>query len=348
MLDFLGERGALVAIGFAGGLLLGVAARGGRFCTLGAIEDLHFGRTGSRMRMWGVALGCAVALVFGAAMLGWVDPAQSVYLSTSSGIAAALVGGALFGTGMALSGNCGYGALARLGGGEMRAFVIVLVMGLAAMATLSGPLAGLRLALFPELPTAAPYGMAHGLARASGLPVNAIGLVIGLGILAASCYRAVSLRIFWGLPVGLAIASGYVGCAYVARHGFDPVAITSHSFAAPLGETMIYVMLSSGVAPTFGVGSVAGILVGAFLASSARGVFRWEACDDHRELRRQIGGAVLMGIGAVIAMGCSIGQGLSAFAVLGVTAPITLAAIWTAAALTLRVMIEGRLFPFAQ
>jgi len=44
-------------------------------------------------------------------------------------------------------------------------------------------------------------------------------------------------------------------------------------------------------------------------------------------------------------MGCSIGQGLSAFAVLGVTAPLALISMWVGAFLGLRYLIEGRILP---
>jgi hypothetical protein len=50
-------------IGFAGGILLGLAARIGRFCTLGAIEDALYGQNNNRLRMWGTAIGMAVLLV---------------------------------------------------------------------------------------------------------------------------------------------------------------------------------------------------------------------------------------------------------------------------------------------
>ncbi|MFO7770310.1 MAG: YeeE/YedE thiosulfate transporter family protein, partial [Roseovarius gahaiensis] len=59
------------------------------------------------------------------------------------------------------------------------------------------------------------------------------------------------------------------------------------------------------------------------------------------ELRRQITGAVLMGGGAVLAMGCTVGQGLSAFSVLSFSAPVTFLAIIAGAALGLRQLIEG-------
>ena len=83
------------------------------------------------------------------------------------------------------------------------------------------------------------------------------------------------------------------------------------------------------------------MLVGAFVGSLIKGHFRWEACEDPRELRRQIMGAAMMGVGAVIALGCSIGQGISAFSLLAFSAPVTFAAIFAGAALGLRQLIVG-------
>lgn len=84
-----------------------------------------------------------------------------------------------------------------------------------------------------------------------------------------------------------------------------------------------------------------GVLCGATIGSLIKGHFRWEACDDPRELRRQMIGAVLMGIGAVVAVGCSVGQGLSAFSVLAFSAPVTLISIMAGAAFGLRQLILG-------
>ena len=344
MLDLLGEDWALVLVGFAGGVLLGLAARLGRFCTLGAIEDYHFAGQSLRLRMWGVALGFGIMLIFAAQMLGWFDATRSVYLLQTPGLVAAALGGLIFGLGMALAGNCGFGALSRLGGGEMRSFVIVVVMGLTAMATLSGPLAELRLAIFPRVTSAEGTGVAQLIGGATGIAPALVGALLGVSLFAVSYFGASDRRVLWGLPVACAIALGFVGSAWIAREGFAPVSVTSHSFAAPIGETMIYAMLSSGISPGFGVGSVLGVLVGAFMGSTSRGVFKWEACDDHRELRRQIGGAMMMGFGAVLSFGCSVGQGLSAFSVLAVTAPVTLGAIWLGGYLGLRYMIEGPAF----
>lgn len=345
MTDYFSEAVLVALVGGAGGVLLGLAARMGRFCTLGAIEDFFYGNSPQRARMWGIAIGVAIIGSFGASALGLVDLTRSVYLSESLNIIASVLGGLTFGYGMALAGNCGFGALARLGGGDLRSFVIVLVMGLSAYITLGGPLAQLRLDLFPHVTAVYPPGIAHWLHRLTGLGVDLIGVVIGAAIVLASLVsrkRALSKSAcFWGVVVGIAIASGWIGTAFVGRNGFAPIPLASHTFSAPIGATMLYAMTASGSAITFGVGSVLGVLLGAFIGSLFKGHFRWEACEDPRELRRQILGAILMGIGAVVALGCSIGQGMSAFSVLAFSAPLTLGSIILGAYIGLHQLIEG-------
>ncbi len=346
MIEYLSEPTLVALVGGFGGVLLGLAARLGRFCTLGAIEDYFYGGSNARLRMWGVAIGVAVIGTFASAALGWINPVQTAYLAQSLNIPASILGGLLFGYGMSMAGNCGFGALARLGGGDMRSFVIVLVMGLAAYIVMSGPLAQLRVSVFPHHPTTGEIpGIAHALGGLTGLSTNAVGILIGAAIIIVSVIvqdgSKSSQTYFWGTVVGLVIVSGWVGTSYVARIGFDSTPIVSHTFSAPIGDTMLYAMTASGSAINFAVGSVLGVLLGAFLGSLFKGHFRWEACEDPRELRRQIAGAAMMGAGAIVASGCSIGQGMSAFSVLAISAPITLASIFAGAYLGLRQLIEG-------
>ncbi len=346
MLDAWGDANVAAAVGLFGGVLLGLAARLGRFCTLGAIEDFLYGGNDLRLRMWVLAIGSAIVGSFALVAFGLFEPTKSFYLSQRWSALASIVGGGLFGYGMALAGNCGYGAIARLGGGDLRSFVIVLVMGISAYVTLSGPIAWLRVAVFPPTPDAqTPNGIAHALAGISGLPVAGIGMVIGV-LLIIFALRSQSLRanrsaVFWSCAVGAAATSAWAGMQYINANGFDDLQIVGHTFSAPIGETILYSMTASGQTLSFGIGSVAGVWIGAFLGSLIKGHFRWEACEDPRELRRQILGAGLMGVGAVIALGCSIGQGLTAFSVLAFSAPVTFAAIFAGAALGLRQLIVG-------
>ncbi|AEI95149.1 YeeE/YedE family protein [Roseobacter litoralis] len=346
MLDLMSESTLVALIGLVGGIFLGLAARIGRFCTLGAIEDLHYGENALRLRMWGIAIGVAVLGTFGLSAMGLLDLQQTLYLSIAWNPVASIVGGLLFGYGMALAGNCGYGALARVGGGDLRSLLIVLVMGISAYMTLGGPFSGLRIWLFgaTEPATAVP-SFAHIIAGATALPVNGVGMAIGCAMLGLTLLsrelRASASHIIWGAVVGLTIVSAWAGTQWVANNGYDATRVISHTFSAPIGETLIYAMTSSGNSISFGTGSVIGVVLGALIGSLIKGQFRWEACDDARELRRQILGGALMGAGAIIAVGCSVGQGLSAFSVLSYGAPLTFACIMIGAAIGLRQLILG-------
>ncbi len=346
MLDILNEGNIAALAGAFGGILLGLAARLGRFCTLGAIEDHAYGGSDTRLRMWGLAIGTAIFGTFACLAFGWVAPTRSFYLVQTVQPMAAIFGGLLFGYGMAMAGNCGYGALARLGGGDLRSFVIVVVMGISAYAVTSGPAAGLRLLLFPPAgPALEPQGIAHFISNFSGLPAYVPGMAVGLAFvvlaLSGGSLRSDKSALVWSVVVGLSVISAWVFTSWLATNGFDGIPVESHSFAAPLGEAIMFTMTSSGQTFSFGVGSVVGVWVGAFAGSVIKGHFRWEACDDPRELRRQIFGAAMMGAGAVIALGCSIGQGLSAFSLLAYSAPLTFIAIFLGARLGLRHLIEG-------
>ena len=346
MLDVIGEANAAALVGLLGGILLGLAARMGRFCTLGAIEDALYSSDDRRLRMWAVAIGVAIICAQAAIGAGLLDPRASPYLDIQWNPLGTVIGGLMFGYGMALAGNCGFGALSRLGGGDLRSFVIVLIMGLSAYVALSGPLAQLRVTLFPNVPDSPVLQGALGPLQ-SVFAGNAWIVAMGLGLVPiAIALSSVRMRkspghIVWGAVVGLAVASGWVGTQWITDHGFAAEPVQTHTFAQPLGDTMFYLMTASGTALSFSVGSVVGVVLGALLGSLRAGGFRWEACEDPRELRRQMLGAALMGPGAVLAVGCSVGQGLAAFSMLAWSAPIACLAIFAGAALGLRQLIMG-------
>ncbi|CUI81401.1 YeeE/YedE family protein [Cognatishimia activa] len=346
MLETIGEANFAAIIGLFGGLILGLAARVGRFCTLGAIEDFQYGHDSRRLRMWGLAIGIAVIGSHIALQFETFTAADTAYLDRVWNPIATIIGGLMFGYGMALSGNCGYGALARLGGGDLRSFVVVIVMGLSAYFVMSGPLAHARVAIFPVITgTDAPQGISQWMEAQLGISMLAGGLLIGGLITTVSLANRRFIdspkQVIWGALVGIAIVTGWIGTGYVATNGFGLEPVETHSFAAPIGDTIFYGMTASGNTLSFSVGSVIGVLAGAALGSYSKGHFRWEACEDPRELRRQIFGAALMGPGAILAVGCSVGQGISAFSILAFSAPVALVAIFVGATIGLRQLISG-------
>ena len=332
-------------IGLAGGTALGLAARLGDFCTLGALESAAYGKDQKRLRLWGIVLGVAILGTQFGALAGLVDLSGTFYHAIAWNPLASILGGLMFGYGMAMAGNCGFGALVRFGGGDLRSLVVVVVMGIFGFVALSGPLAPLRIALFPQPDATGPQGIVHDLTGLSGLPAGVVVAVIGVACLVWALshapLRARPQMMAWGVVAGLAVVGCFVGTTMVNDASLGAIGVEGPSFTAPVGRTLIFLMTSTAGGITFSVGSVVGVMAGALIGSTIRGLFKWEACEDPRELGRQVGGAVLMGIGGVVAMGCSVGQGITAFAALAWSGPVTLAAIGVGALYGLRRLIAG-------
>jgi uncharacterized protein len=338
-MEMIGPGMTAALIGLIGGLMLGLAARLGNFCTLGALEMAVWGGDQRRLRLWGVVLAVAIAGTWAGAALGVIDPFGTFYHQIAWNPVASIVGGLVFGYGMALAGNCGFGALVRFGGGDLRSLVVLVVMAVFGFATLAGPLAPLRLALFPQGVATQPQGPAA-LAGGAMLPLALlIAAVLLVWALAHAPLRRARAELAWGVVAGLSVVWCFLGMTWLAAETLGGVQIEGPSFTVSTGRTLIWLMTSTAGGISFSVGSVLGVLGGALAGSLWRGRFRWEACEDPRELGRQVGGAALMGIGGTVAIGCSIGQGLTAFATLAWSAPVTLAAIALGGLIGLRGLI---------
>ncbi|MHC5653573.1 YeeE/YedE family protein [Stappia sp. ICDLI1TA098] len=345
----------MAACGFAGGAVLGLAARAGRFCAMGALEDAFLGHDTRRLKSWALAIAVALALTQVLAHAGILDLRHSIYLSRGFPWFGAILGGLMFGIGMALVGTCGFGTLARIGGGDLRALVSFLVMGISAYMAMGGITGMLRLRFVEPLTVARETGPAL-----DDIVDRLLGIDTGpvIGLLIAAALAVWSLRggavlgrkRYWmsGLAVGLAITGGWLATCVLGADPFAPQRPVSFTFVRPLGETLVYLMTFSGATLDFGIGSVFGVVAGAFAGAQIRREFRWEACDDVRELRRHMVGAFLMGTGGILAFGCTVGQGLTAASTLSVSAPVTIAAIALGSRLGLQWLIEGSLTGLAE
>lgn len=335
-------------IGLLGGVLLGLAGQMGRFCTLGAIEDALYGQDYRRFRMWILTIGLTIIGTYGLLSAGIFSLADTMYAARTWDPMASIIGGLIFGYGMGIAGNCGFGALVKLGGGDLRSFLIVIVMGISAYMTIGGPLGLLRVEVFPLISpfgNLSDYGYAQAIGTLAGASPTLVAMILGAGLVALAFasrdFRSSPGHLLWSMVVALAILSGWAGLGALATESFDSIPVESHTFTAPVGETVLYLMTASGGGLGFSIGSVTGVLAGAAIGSLIRKRFRWEACEDPRELGRQMLGGFLMGIGAVLSVGCSIGQGLTAFSTLALSAPVVLISIVVGAAIALRQLIQG-------
>ncbi|QCO55642.1 YeeE/YedE family protein [Pseudorhodobacter turbinis] len=327
--------------GLIAGVVLGLSARLGDFCTLGALESALYGEDQRRLRLWGVVLAVAIFGTHLGDMLGVIDIGGTFYHQIAWNPLASIAGGLLFGYGMAMAGNCGFGALVRFGGGDLRSLVVVVVMGIFAFVALSGPLAPIRNALFPQVDATGLQGIAHVLNVPPLVTAGVISLGLLIWALAHPGLRGSPRQLMWGVAAGAAVVWSFAATTWLSVESFGAVQVEGLSFTAPLGRTLIWLMTSTAGGISFSVGAVCGVMLGALAGSLWRGLFRWEACEDPRELGRQVSGAAMMGVGGVTALGCSVGQGVSAFATLAWSGPVTLAAIALGAVFGLRRLIGG-------
>ena len=338
--SFIGWGGLVI------GIVFGFLVARTNFCTMGSISDILSFGSYNRFRSWLLAAATAMLGVWVIQGAGMVDTSMSMYRTGDFGWGGNIIGGLVFGFGMVFAGGCASRNLVRAGGGDLRSMVVLIVMGIFAYMTIAGPLAYMRIWVFgggSEAPT--PPSIAFALSDQLGLSLTWVGMGLGFCIFALAAVRRPIWQhlktMFWGGLVAGAIVSGWIGTQWIATHGFEELPVVTHTFSAPIGESLIYLMSASGNSVSFATGSVLGVLIGAFLGSIFKGHFRWEACDDARELRRQIFVAALMGVGSVLALGCSVGQGLSAFSTLAYGAPVTLICIMIGAAIGLRQLIQG-------
>ncbi len=321
------------------GLVFGATGQTTGFCLLRGF--VHRWRHGDGRRLRAFAIAMAVALLGSQALAsaGLVNLNASLYPTPNLAWLAVPLGGVLFGYGMALANGCGARALVLLGSGNLRSFVVLVCLGLAAYMTLSGVLASLRLWL-EGFTLALP---ARDLPHLLGLPPLLPALLLG-GALLAWAFASAPLRgsprdWLGGVIIGSLIPASWYATGVLGFDDFEPVRLASLTFVAPIGESLQYLMLSTGSRLGFGVSVVAGVVIGALLMALARRDFALCAFEGPAHMLRGMAGGTLMGIGGVMSLGCSIGQGLSGFSTLSLATLAALAGI----ALGARLGITGPL-----
>jgi uncharacterized membrane protein YedE/YeeE len=347
-------------IRLVGGLLLGAAfgalVQARHFCIMGAVADLVLFGSARRLRVWLLAIATAVLGTQLLAAVELVPLGESGHLASRLAVGPAVLGGLLFGFGMVLAGGCASRTLVRAAAGSLKSWIVLLVMGLAALTAQLGLLAPAHGAL-RELTSLPLAGDAE--AQALWRPLSALGLepgparLVGAFLLAGALaafvlvdgrLRASRADLGTGTALGLLVVAGWLLTGWLAADPFEPPAPASLSYVAPVGQSLL-LLATGGASGTFGPALVLGTLVGAAAAAPRAGGFRLEGFVSGADLARHLVGAALMGVGGTVAMGCTIGQGLSGISTLSVTSLVATLAIVAGAAWALRYLESGRLLP---
>lgn len=344
---------------FALTFVFGAILQRTHFCTMGAVSDAVNIGDWSRMRMWGLAIGVATIGTGVLAWLGLIDTSKTIYTASRLLWLSSLVGGLLFGFGMVLGSGCGSKTLVRIGGGNLKSVVVFVFLGLSAYMTLKGVFGVVRVATVDNVAVALPTSqdlpsvLGHALSIDVRMLRLALALVIGgalsLWALLGRDFRTAD-NLLGGIGVGLVIVgmwyvSGHIGYvqedpntlqeAFVATNSGRMEAL---SFVAPVSYTLEWLMFFSDTSRvlTVGIVSVLGVISGSAVVALATRTFRWEGFANAEDTGNHIVGGILMGIGGVTALGCTIGQGLSGVSTLAIGSFIALAGILCGAMLAFR------------
>jgi uncharacterized membrane protein YedE/YeeE len=362
-------------------LVLGAVANKTNFCTMGAVSDMvNMGDLG-RFRAWLLAIAVAVIGVVILEYFGKVAPGDAFppYRNGNLNWAENLLGGLMFGIGMTLASGCGNKCLVRIGGGNVKSIMVMLVIGVIAWFMIN-PFPDSDQTLYTVLfydwirPLAVDLGASQDLgallARESGgMARLVIGGILGL-LLLVYIFRSAEFRgsldnILGGLTVGLIVLAAWYVTSNVqidadgdllSLGGYyeewdmladtdegkpaqgRPLSPQSFTFISPMGQTVGFTAAGFDRAMlTFGVMAFLGVVAGSLLWSLVSRSFRFEWFSSPGDFVNHLVGAILMGFGGVLALGCTVGQAITGISTLALGSFLTFFAIVLGAALTMKV-----------
>jgi uncharacterized membrane protein YedE/YeeE len=367
----------LWAFGLA--VILGIIATKTSFCTMGAVSDwVNIGTTG-RMRAWVFAIGASILGVLVAGQLGLVDmsltanndTANPPYRTAVFAWPRNVLGGLLFGVGMTLGSGCGNKTLVRIGSGNLKSVVVFLVMGAAAYLMI---FTNFSYDFFLSWMEPAFINLTdHGVGDQSigaiisglgGLDAEITGIVAAAVIGGALVLWSLSSKEFTGSfdnvlsAVTLAIlvvaawwvTTGELGVSLldeaemmderpygIGAQGFTFVQPSAH-FLRWIETGFSSQMLTFALIAAFGVAS------GSLIYSVFTKKFKVEWFANGKDFVRHVIGGLLMGVGGVLAMGCTIGQAVTGASTLALGSFVTFFAIIFGSALTMKIQYYGMVY----
>ena len=353
-------------------LIFGAIANKANFCTMGAVSDwINIGDL-SRMRSWMLAIATAIIGVGILEYLGTLDLSLTTSNETSNPPYRSanfiwlrhIVGGLMFGVGMTLGSGCGNKTLVRLGEGNLKSLVVLAVMGFFAWWMLFTNF-GYNLFLQWMLPVSIDFSnqdiggqdLAAVLFGLTGIDWSAghglaVALIAGIALLfwimRSSDFRANLELLMAGIVIGLLVViawwvtAGPQGVTLLEELDFADekpffTGAQSLTFIGPTGHVAQYLKEGfSALFMTFGIATIAGVVVGSFLHTLIFRKLRLEWFVSWQDLASHVVGGMLMGVGGVLAMGCTIGQGIAGVSTLALGSIVTILSIIAGSAATMK------------
>lgn len=328
---------AAIWFGLALGVAFGVMAEISKFCFRRAVAGSPSERKPA-LAVWLSGLITAVIGVQLAVASGVISFAEHRFFAADMPVVSIVVGGLLFGAGMVLTRGCASRLTVLAGSGNLRAALVLVVFAIAAHAAMKGVLAPLRNALSQ---ITLPLGELTGLGALPGGASAWSALIVLSAAVFVARSKVAPRHLLLGAGIGVLAALGWVGTGFILYDDFDPIAFESLAFTAPSADTLFWGVAATSIPAKFGTGLIGGVLAGALIASSLGGRFQWQSFESPAQTGRYMAGAMLMGVGGVLAGGCTVGAGLSGVPTLSFAALLALASITLGGSVAARALSES-------
>lgn len=362
----------ILLYGFILAVIMGALVNKTNFCTMGAVSDwVNMGDTG-RMRSWVFAIAIAMGGLIILESTGLVNldayelkDLRPPYRMANFEWLRYIMGGIMFGIGMTLASGCGNKTLIRVGGGNLKSVVVLIVASYFAylMAKTNFYGAVFYTWMNPLSIDLAKHGMSgqdvgRVIASFTGAEdaINIRAITGGIFVLLMMIYvwKSADFRsrfdnILGGLAVGLSVVaawyltSGEKGQEWLESTSFMDVpprgvGAQSFTFTSPMADTFDLALHATNFNfVTFGVMALAGVITGSFLYAVLSRKFRIEWFQSFKDFLAHAIGGVLMGIGGVLALGCTIGQGVTGFSTLAIGSMMAFVSLIFGCALTMKI-----------
>ncbi len=343
LLETFGDQYVIALGGAVVGILFGAFAQYSRFCLRSATLEVAHGRLGDRMAVWLFTFSIALMATQALILLDLFNTGTVRQLNNTGSLSGSIIGGLMFGCGMALTRACGSRMLVLSSNGNLRALLSGLVFAVVAQMARDGALSPARVAVnsWWTIDSSARDILAlFRIGHVGGFLFGGLWLLGGV-VIALRC--GLKLRYWFAAAgVGLMIAIAWWFNFYMASTSFEMVPVHSLSFTSPSADMLMFVLSPPGSKLTFDLGLIPGVFLGAFIAGAAHGDLKLEGFEGGASMRRYIAGGCLMGFGGVLAGGCAVGAGVSGASVFAMTSWIVLWSMWIGAVVTDRLVDQPR------
>ncbi len=357
---------------FATTFIMGWVVSKTDFCTMGAVSDwVNMGST-ARFKSWMLA---AVSAIFFVTLLTYtelIDPsltqsndtANPPYNTPNFAWLRYVIGGLVFGIGMTIGSGCGNKTLVRIGAGNLKSVVIFAMMAFGAYLMM---FTDFMYTFFLQWTSVLDIDLTEydinsqdlGSITAHIIQTDALNTKIILGFVISifallylfktEKFRKDKHNILAGLTIGICVAiAWYISSGPMGQELLEeaemmdeiPYAIGAQSltFVAPSGHFSALVSSEFDLTYiTFALIAGLGVLLGSFFYAVSSQSFRIEWFNSMGDFINHIVSGLLMGIGGVLAMGCTIGQGVTGVSTLSLGSLIVLSSIVFGSALTMKI-----------